>query len=146
MADGRSSLFFDLLQKVNEVEVVCRELGLWVLSFVENVVPDDSTVQIMSKALDVHPVFCCSSCIRRVRRPRLSWCRARLSTCMAVDVDEGTLYDKVVFDADIEPLDLWVTGSWVELAGGRAGRGSPVAYLHAVHSAKGAPTLSRGYT
>ena len=72
--DPRSALFFDLERVLGWVHEVAKEMKVWDLRFVENVVGDDEDIKTMSEALKRRPVMVCSSGLSRVRRPRLFWC------------------------------------------------------------------------
>ena len=54
---------------------MATERRLWVVKFLENVVPDesDSDIDEMSAALKIHPILVESGKLSRVRRPRLYW-------------------------------------------------------------------------
>ena len=69
LADPRSALFFDLVEKMKWVEEIAESLGMWCLSFVENVWPDEEDMAVMTKALGWGaPVLACSRHLSRVRR------------------------------------------------------------------------------
>ena len=74
LEDERSALFYEAV-RVMEMENMATERRLWVVKFLENVVPDesDSDIDEMSAALKIHPILVESGKLSRVRRPRLYW-------------------------------------------------------------------------
>eukprot|EP00438_Fugacium_kawagutii_P009581 Skav215539 [mRNA] locus=scaffold4176:50605:51650:- [translate_table: standard] len=63
--DERSKLFYDLVQLLNWVEEIAKEMKLWFVNFVENVVADQKDVEEMSRALGMRPV----KVVKRKRPP-----------------------------------------------------------------------------
>ncbi|CAL1158099.1 unnamed protein product [Cladocopium goreaui] len=73
LEDERSALFYEAVRVMEMVENMATERRLWVVKFLENVVPDesDSDIDEMSAALKIHPILVESGKLSRVRRPAL---------------------------------------------------------------------------
>eukprot|EP00438_Fugacium_kawagutii_P027179 Skav234838 [mRNA] locus=scaffold1428:135350:140785:- [translate_table: standard] len=104
LQDERSALFYTLKTTLKWVEEVAQELGLWCLTFVENVEGDDADIKEMSDELGLRPIKCCASGLSRVRRPRLFWCNIAMEDHECYTMKWHKLYHEVVFDERPEPL------------------------------------------
>eukprot|EP00438_Fugacium_kawagutii_P019894 Skav227771 [mRNA] locus=scaffold1237:40424:41934:+ [translate_table: standard] len=87
--DERSKLFYDLVQLLNWVEEIAKEMKLWFVNFVENVVADQKDVEEMifwpSVTVRDHPCFT----------------RAQGDCC-----------EEVIFDGPLEPLGTIPDKGW----------------------------------
>ena len=73
LEEERGALFYEAVRVMEMVENMATERRLWVIKFLENVVPDANDIDEMSAALKIHPFLVESGKLSRVRRPRLYW-------------------------------------------------------------------------
>ena len=66
-------MFYEAVRVMEMVESMATEQRLWVIKFLENVVPDANDIDEMSVALKIHLFLVESGKLSRVRRPRLYW-------------------------------------------------------------------------
>eukprot|EP00438_Fugacium_kawagutii_P004912 Skav217251 [mRNA] locus=scaffold47:369148:372975:- [translate_table: standard] len=110
--DPRSALFYKLKEVLDWIGEVGREMKLWTLRFVENVLADPEDIEEMSRALQQRPVLVCSSGLSRVRRPRLFWANVELDDHPSFQRRSHKLYDEVVFEEATEPLEKVGDAGW----------------------------------
>ena len=97
LEDPRSALFFTLAKALDSVHELAKELNIWEIKFVENVVGDEEDIRAMSETLGRRPVLVCSSGVSRVRRPRLYWCDVELQGHPSYEWREHHSYDELIF-------------------------------------------------
>ena len=97
------------LQWVQEIGV---ELDIWTIRFCENVVGDPEDVEVMSKNLAMRPIEVCSSCISRVRRPRLYWSSTGVDDHPSFQREAGSSCDRVILGGPLEPLQMVCEKGW----------------------------------
>ena len=106
--DERSKLFYDLADRLDDIEEVCKELGLDFLGMVENVQMDESDRDDVSLRLDWKPNLCQSGDISWVRRPRFYWISEELPDVPWLEVDRHEVANQVRMLGDPEPEALWL--------------------------------------
>ena len=112
LADPRSALFYDLSERLKWVQEIGVELGVWTIRFCENVIGDLQDVEEMSRELAMDPTEVCASCISRVRRPRLYWSSSGVDDHPSFQREAGEVCDKLVFEGEVEPLQLVWDEGW----------------------------------
>lgn len=118
LADERSALFYDLQRVLGWIEEIARDMGIWRLNFVENVVADSNDVKTTCReALGIRPIKCCSSHLSRVRRPRLFWSSVKIRDHPCYSTAQRDLYDEVIFEAPVEPMESIPDKGWRWKAG-----------------------------
>eukprot|EP00438_Fugacium_kawagutii_P031803 Skav203274 [mRNA] locus=scaffold324:47756:49783:+ [translate_table: standard] len=110
--DERSKLFYDLVQLLNWVEEIAKEMKLWFVNFVENVVADQKDVEEMSRALGMKPAKVCPSRFSRVRRPRIFWSSVTVRDHPCFIRAQGDCCEEVIFDGPLEPLATIPDKGW----------------------------------
>ena len=110
--DQRSNLFFELKRVFDLVEEICKERGMWHLSFVENVVCDEADQSVFRKITGWPQYLLCSGDMSHVRRPRFFWINARLGCCEDVLQVPGLEYTVVRGFGDKERVSCWVAPCW----------------------------------
>ena len=78
--------------------------ALWVIKFLENVVPDANDIYEMSAALKIHPFLVESGKFSRVRRPRLYWLSIPVGDPGDPTRGQGSSYDVLRLEATPEPV------------------------------------------
>ena len=96
LEDPRSALFFTLAKALDWVHELAKELKIWEIKFVENVVGDEGDIQTMNETLGRRPVLVCAGGISRVRRPRLYWCDVELQGHPSYEWREHSTYDESI--------------------------------------------------
>jgi len=102
--DERSALFHDAVRVMKLVKEEASLEGMWCVRFLENVVPDDEDIRIMSKELDLRPLLVDSKHLSRARRPRLFWLSIDLIAHQEVEIHQHELFDEVWYGAATEPM------------------------------------------
>ncbi len=110
--DERSGLFYELLRVFNLVKEECRARGLWVLSFVENVVCDEADQETFREETQMSQYLACPGGISHVRRPRFFWFSKDLSPIEGTWFEPGAGYIHVRMEGEKEPHDAWVAPGW----------------------------------
>eukprot|EP00438_Fugacium_kawagutii_P004694 Skav217774 [mRNA] locus=scaffold1782:124:5579:+ [translate_table: standard] len=108
LKDPRSKLFYDGAEVVKMVKEAAAEEGLWVVSFCENVVPDDIDIKEMSRVMDVHPVMVDAGLLSRVRRPRLFWLDVDLAAVEEVETYPTELFQVVEYGSVFEDDEVFL--------------------------------------
>ena len=107
-ADERTGLFYDLVDRLQEIKELCVEFGAQFLGLVENVVMDETDRDEISLKLGWQPVLCESADISRVRRPRLYWLSAEVPDAPWLEVIRGSVACKIRMFGEMEPDGLWL--------------------------------------
>ena len=140
LADPRSALFYEAMRVFDLVKEVAKEEIMWCIKFLENVVPDEEDVRVMTSALGMHPLLVDAKHLSRARRPRLFWLSVPLIKQEEVEMHQGELYDEIIYGAATEPMHAVLEEGWEWISGQRDR--SEVSHLYTVHStgqaAKGA--------
>eukprot|EP00435_Cladocopium_sp_Y103_P030320 s1304_g7.t1 len=112
LQDPRSALFHDAVRVLKLVAEVAQEEGMWCVKFLENVVPDEEDIRVMSAALGMHPLLVDAQHLSRARRPRLFWLSVPLVSQEEVEVHQGELFDVVIYGAACEPMHVVLEEGW----------------------------------
>lgn len=96
-------MFYKLTEVLGWIAEIGRELRVWTLRFVENVVADGADIKEMSRAMQERPLLLCSSGILRARRPRLFWCNVEVEDRPSFDRMVHERYDELVFRRSLSP-------------------------------------------
>ena len=115
--DERSGLFYELLRVFKIVKRACAARGLWVVSFVENVVCDEEDQETFRDETQMHQYLACSGSISHVRRPRFFWFEPELAPIAHTWFEPGAGYTHVRMEGVKEPEDVWVAPGWHWLSG-----------------------------
>ena len=114
LEDERSALFHDAVKVMNMVAEEAMLEGMWCLKFLENVVPNDEDIQVMSGELEMRPLLVDSRHFPRARRPRLFWLSSDLITHQGVEVHQhDELSDEIMYGAATEPMQAVLQGGCV---------------------------------
>ena len=106
--DERSKLFFDLGDRLDELQEICKEMDIKFLGLVENVVMDAKDRDEISYRLGWYPHLCESGDISWVRRPRFYWLSRELPEAPWFEILRGEYAVKVRMFGSLEPFALWV--------------------------------------
>ena len=104
LEDERSALFHEAVRVMKLVKEEASLEGMWCVRFLENVVPDDEDIRIMSRELDLRPLLVDSKHLSRARRPRLFWLSIDLIEHQEAEVHQHELFDEIWYGAATEPM------------------------------------------
>ena len=119
LADPRSALFYEAVRVFDLVKEVAKEEIMWCSKFLENVVPDEEDVRVMTSALGMHPLLVDAKHLSRARRPRLFWLSVPLIKQEEVEMHQGELYDEIIYGAATEPMHAVLEEGWEWISGQR---------------------------
>ena len=109
--DERSVLFYDLADRLDDIEEACQSMGVDFLGLVENVQMDESDRDDVSRRLGWKPNLCQSGDISWVRRPRFYWISEELPEVPWLEVERHDAGNNVRMLGDPEPEALWLPES-----------------------------------
>eukprot|EP00438_Fugacium_kawagutii_P000280 Skav202689 [mRNA] locus=scaffold3222:42188:44050:+ [translate_table: standard] len=114
--DARSALFFEASRVFRDAALLAEEKQMWLLSLLENVVPDQADLKSMNSELGTIPYLVDAKYLSRSRRPRLFWLSTSLKPEEDAPMFEKEGFTKVVYEGPVEPLDhfLSVGSEWEE--------------------------------
>eukprot|EP00435_Cladocopium_sp_Y103_P040942 s793_g11.t1 len=108
LQDERSKLFYDLADRLEDLEALCKERGAKFVGMVENVVMDEKDRDEITLRLCWTPHLCESGDISRVRRPRFYWLSDELPEAPWFKIFRGDVATKVTMVGELEPDGLWL--------------------------------------
>eukprot|EP00435_Cladocopium_sp_Y103_P040117 s199_g10.t2 len=109
LKDERSKLFYEASRVFKDVEAVAAEMKLWVLKLLENVISDREDIREMNRELKMDALMVDSQYLSRARRPGLFWVSVVLSEEEDVERVEHRDYTQLIYRAEQEPLELFLT-------------------------------------
>eukprot|EP00435_Cladocopium_sp_Y103_P048232 s510_g14.t1 len=112
LEDPRSQLFFKYKEILGWVKEIAKEMKVWCIQMLENVLGDDQDVDEMSSNLGAKPVLACSSGLSRVRRPRLYWSNVVLEDHESYTRAHYDLFDEIIFEEEPEPMEKIPDEGW----------------------------------
>ena len=110
--DGRSALFYDLVEVMNMVKQEAEARRIHHFGFVENVVCDEGDQATFRSVTGWWQWLICSGTLSRVRRPRFFWTSSFLDFSQIGLVEPGKNYYVVHIFAPLEPESCWVAPGW----------------------------------
>eukprot|EP00438_Fugacium_kawagutii_P018972 Skav207124 [mRNA] locus=scaffold1369:302986:308136:- [translate_table: standard] len=114
--DERSALFFEASRVFRDAALLAEEKQMWLLSLLENVVPDQADLKAMNSEMGTLAYLVDAKYLSRSRRPRLFWLSTSLKREEDVPMFEKEGFTRVVYAGPVEPLDhfLSVGSEWEE--------------------------------
>eukprot|EP00438_Fugacium_kawagutii_P030713 Skav213067 [mRNA] locus=scaffold364:748159:750546:- [translate_table: standard] len=106
--DERSQLFYDMADRLDDLQALCAERNIQFLGFLENVVMDDQDRDEITERLGWRPHLAQSGDISRVRRPRFYWTSEPVPAMPWLELTTFGLMTKITMKGDIEPNALWL--------------------------------------
>ena len=110
--DGRSALFFCFADRLDDIQEVCKELGIQFVGLVENVVMDEADRNDMSYRLGWVPHLIEAGDTSWVRRPRFYWLNRELPATAWFDIWKEDVVARVRIAGEPEPEELWIPDGW----------------------------------
>lgn len=110
-------MFFELTRVFKLVKKECKKRGMWVISFVENVVCDEEDQAAIRNETEMRQYLACSGEISHVRRPRFFWFDTELLPIADVWLEPGCNYLVVRAVGEKEPQESWVAPGWRWVSG-----------------------------